>query len=57
VSYLEQPLNKITQDYDFSIKAAGGQYMGPADSAVVIDTYAETMKQYGMGAAGAAITF
>ena len=57
IAYLEQPLNKITQDYDFSIKAAGGQYMGPADSAVVIDTYAETMKQYGMGAAGAAITF
>ena len=57
VAYLEQPLNKISQDYDFSIKAAGGQYMGPADSAVVLDTYKETMKQYGMGAAGAAITF
>ena len=57
VAYLEQPLNKITQDYDFSIKSKGGQYMGPADSAVVLDTYKETMKQYGMGAAGAAITF
>jgi len=57
VAYLEQPLNKISQDYDFSIKAAGGQYMGPADSALVKDTYAETMRQYGMGAAGAAITF
>ena len=57
VAYLEQPLNKISQDYDFSIKAAGGQYMGPADSAIVKDTYAETMRQYGMGAAGAAITF
>ena len=57
VAYLEQPLNKISRDYDFSIKAAGGQYMGPADSAIVKDTYAETMRQYGMGAAGAAITF
>ena len=57
VAYLEQPLNKISQDYDFSIKAAGGQYMGPADSAIVLDTYTETMRQYGMGAAGAAITF
>jgi hypothetical protein len=57
VAYLEQPLNKISQDYDFSIKSKGGQYMGPADSAIVLDTYAETMRQYGMGAAGAAITF
>jgi hypothetical protein len=57
VAYLEQPLNKISQDYDFSIKAAGGQYMGPADSAIVLDTYKETMRQYGMDAAGAAITF
>jgi len=57
VAYLEQPLNKISQDYDFSIKSKGGQYMGPADSAIVKDTYAETMRQYGMGAAGAAITF
>jgi len=46
VAYLEQPLNKISQDYDFSIKAAGGQYMGPADSAIVLDTYKEIMSQY-----------
>ena len=57
VSYLEQPLNKITQDYDFSIKSAGGLYMGPADSAVVLNTYDEIFKQYGMDAAGASITF
>ena len=39
VAYLEQPLNKISQDYDFSIKAAGGQYMGPLDSARIIEQY------------------
>ena len=55
VAYLEQPLNKITQDYDFSIKAAGGRYMGPADSAIVLDTYKETFKQYGINAATASI--
>ena len=57
VSYLPSVEAKAIADYDFSIKSAGGQYMGPADSAVVLDTYKETMKQYGMGAAGAAITF
>ena len=57
VSYLPSVEAKAIADYDFSIKAAGGQYMGPADSALVKDTYAETMRQYGMGAAGAAITF
>ena len=57
VSYLPSVEAKAIADYDFSIKSAGGQYMGPADSAVVLDTYKETMKQYGIGAAGAAITF
>ena len=57
VSYLPSVEAKAIADYDFSIKSAGGQYMGPADSAVVLDTYKETMRQYGMGAAGAAITF
>tara|TARA_R110000782_G_scaffold221053_1_gene308233 strand:+ start:481 stop:1437 length:957 start_codon:yes stop_codon:yes gene_type:complete len=52
VSYLETPLQKISQDYDFSIKAAGGQYMSPLESAIVLDTYKETMRQY-MGEAGA----
>jgi hypothetical protein len=57
VSYLPSVEAKAIADYDFSIKSKGGQYMGPADSAIVLDTYAETMRQYGMGAAGAAITF
>lgn len=57
VSYLPSVEAKAIADYDFSIKAAGGQYMGPADSAIVLDTYKETMRQYGMDAAGAAITF
>jgi len=57
VAYLPSIEVKSIADYDFSVKAAGGQYMGPADSAVVLDTYKETMRQYGMGAAGAAITF
>jgi hypothetical protein len=57
IAYLEQPLSKISQDYDFSIKAAGGQYMGPADSAIILDTYKDQMRAYGMDAAGAAITF
>jgi len=39
VSYLEQPLSKISQDYDFSIKAAGGQYMSPLDSALIMEQY------------------
>ena len=57
VSYLEVTPEKITRDMDFSVKSQGGQYMGPADSAIVVDTYAETMKRYGMDAAGASITF
>ena len=57
VAYLEVTPEKVTRDMDFSVKSQGGQYMGPADSAIVVDTYAETMKRYGMGAAGASITF
>jgi len=55
VSYLPSVEAKAIADYDFSIKSAGGQYMGPADSAVVLDTYKETMKQYGINAATASI--
>jgi hypothetical protein len=57
VSYLEVTPEKVTRDMDFSVKSQGGQYMGPTDSAIVVDTYAETMKRYGMDAAGASITF
>lgn len=57
VAYLEVTPEKVTRDMDFSVKSQGGQYMGPADSAIVVDTYAETMKRYGMDAAGASITF
>jgi hypothetical protein len=46
VSYLPSVEAKAIADYDFSIKSAGGQYMGPADSAIVLDTYKEIMSQY-----------
>ena len=55
VAYLEVTPEKVTRDMDFSVKAQGGQYMGPADSAIVKDTYAETMRQYGINAATASI--
>ena len=45
VAYLEVTPEKVTRDIDFSVKAQGGQYMSPLDSAVVVNQYEKFFPQ------------
>jgi len=45
VAYLEVTPEKVTQDIDFSVKAQGGQYMSPVDSAIVVNHYEKFFPQ------------
>ena len=45
VAYLEVTPEKVTQDIDFSVKAQGGQYMSPLDSAIVVNHYEKFFPQ------------
>lgn len=45
VAYLEVTPEKVTRDIDFSVKAQGGQYMSPLDSAIVVNQYEKFFPQ------------